>query len=142
KFGISFKAGTYEYYCKLHPWLIGFVHVSGIPSTSNNQPPISNATETSFPVAYSTLLSIWNQRPDLQKTFPEAAQGNLTGMKEWATDFGWKQDKRLSALIPPGKVPSYSQLPGINIDKKMIPVILAMIAGMITITGVLCYKFY
>src|SRR5437660_698031 len=80
KFGISFKAGTYEYYCKLHPWLIGFVHVSGIPSTSNNQPPISNATETSFPVAYSTLLSIWNQRPDLQKTFPEAAQVNLTGM--------------------------------------------------------------
>src|SRR5439155_6886685 len=56
----------------------------------------------------SVLVSIWKERKDLQKAYPEAAKGNLTKLKNWATTTGWSQDKRLSALIPQGKIPDYT----------------------------------
>jgi hypothetical protein len=43
----------------------------------------------------------------LQKSYPEVAKGNFINMTKWATSTGWNQDKRLSALILPGKVPAY-----------------------------------
>src|SRR5207249_462183 len=55
------------------------------------------------------LLSIWHERSDLQKLYPEAAKGNLTGLNKWAITTGWDQDKRLGVLVPPGKIPSYTQ---------------------------------
>src|SRR2546428_415307 len=60
-----------------------------------------------FPVSDTILTTIWKERSDLQKLYPEAAKGNLTGMKKWASTTGWNQDKRLAALIPPSKVPVY-----------------------------------
>jgi len=60
-----------------------------------------------FPVSDTILTTIWEERKDLQKVYPEVAGGNLTAMKKWASTSGWNEDKRLSALIPPGKVPSY-----------------------------------
>src|SRR5207245_10051651 len=38
----------------------------------------------------------------------EVAKGNLTKIKKWATTTGWNQDKRLSVLIPKGKIPPYT----------------------------------
>ncbi len=64
---------------------------------------------SSFHITDMVLLSIWNERIYLQKAFPEVAQGNLDNLKKWAVTFGWNEDKRLAALIPPGKVPSYLQ---------------------------------
>jgi plastocyanin len=120
KFELSLDAGTYEYYCKLHPWLIGFISVSGTPSTSNNQIPPPTVTITSFPVPYSTLLSIWNDRNDLQKEFPEVAQGNIANLETWATTIGWNEDKRLATLIPPGKIPSYSPPPSPQVSQGIV----------------------
>ncbi|OLB91167.1 MAG: hypothetical protein AUH25_03320 [Thaumarchaeota archaeon 13_1_40CM_38_12] len=60
-----------------------------------------------FPVSDTILTTIWEERKDLQKVYPEVAGGNLTAMKKWASTSGWNEDKRLSALIPPGKVPKY-----------------------------------
>src|SRR5207237_1131609 len=53
------------------------------------------------------LLSIWNERSDLQKAYPEFAHGNTTNLNRWAMTTGWDEDTRLAALIPPGTVPSY-----------------------------------
>ena len=105
-FEISLKQGNYQYFCKLHPWLVGFIAVS--PNPSNNQIPKPSKI-TQFPVSNSTLVSVWKDRSDLQKAYPEVAKGNLTKLKNWATKTGWNEDKRLAALIPPGKVPSYPQ---------------------------------
>src|SRR5439155_427521 len=55
------------------------------------------------------LLVIWKERSDLQKLYPEAAKGNLTGLNKWASTTGWDQDKRLGVLVPPGKIPSHTQ---------------------------------
>src|SRR3989441_9919246 len=62
-----------------------------------------------FPVSDTILTTIWKERSDLQKLYPEAAKGNLTSMKKWASTTGWNQDKRLAVLIPSGKVPAYNQ---------------------------------
>src|SRR5207302_624006 len=75
-----------------YPSLSALIPPGKVPSYSQSQPSQSGA---SFPVSDSILLSIWNQRPDLQKTFPEAVQGNLTGMKEWATNFMFVIRKKL-----------------------------------------------
>src|SRR5438094_6490924 len=64
-----------------------------------------------FPVSDTILTTIWKERSDLQKLYPEVAKGNLTGIKRWANTTGWNQDKRLASLIPSGKVPLYLQKP-------------------------------
>src|SRR2546425_13313971 len=66
----------------------------------------------------NVLVSIWKERNDLQKSYPEAAKGNLTKLQHWAATSGWNEDKRLSALIPPGKVPSYIYNVLVSICKK------------------------
>src|SRR5438128_7966305 len=53
------------------------------------------------------LLSIWRERSDLQKAYPEVAEGNFNNLMDWAATKGWNEDVRLASLIPPGKVPSY-----------------------------------
>lgn len=60
-----------------------------------------------FPVSTAILTEIWKERKDLQKLYPEVAHGKLGNLTKWATSTGWNQDKRLSALIPRGKVPAY-----------------------------------
>jgi len=112
---ISPSPGKYQYFCKLHPWLTGTISVTGKPVTAKIQPstipaktsPKSSATPKPFPVPDVVLTSIWKEQKNLQKAYPEAAKGNLTKLKSWATTTGWSQDKRLSVLIPQGKVPSY-----------------------------------
>src|SRR5439155_13499717 len=108
---ISPPPGNYTYFCKIHPWLAGQISVKAIKPPA--KPPASPGTgkpkPTPFPVSDSILSSIWKERSDLQKLYPEAGKGNFTGMKKWASTTGWNQDKRLAALIPSGKVPAYTQ---------------------------------
>src|SRR5207245_7463696 len=112
-------SGKYQYFCKLHPWLTGAIYVSSLPVPAKT-PAKPNAAPKSFPVPDVTLTSIWNDRKDLQKSYPEVAKGNLTKLKNWATSKGWDQTTRLSVLIPPGKSPSYldSVLVSIWKDRK------------------------
>ena len=117
KLMISPTPGKYQYFCKLHPWLTGTISVTGKPVAAKTPPkantvpaktpPKSNVTPKPFAVPDAILSSIWKEQKDLQKSYPEVAKGNLTKIKNWATTTGWNQDKRLSALIPQGKVPSY-----------------------------------
>src|SRR3989442_14262083 len=108
---ISPAPGNYTYFCKIHPWLAGQISVKAIKPPA--KPPASSGTgkpkPTPFPVSDAVLTTIWKERSDLQKLYPEAGKGNLTGMKKWASTTGWNQDKRLAPLIPAGKVPAYSQ---------------------------------
>src|SRR5437867_799546 len=108
---ISPPPGNYSYFCKIHPWLAGQISIKAIKPPA--KPPASPGTgkpkPTPFPVSDSILSSIWKERSDLQKLYPEAGKGNLTNMKKWASTTGWNQDKRLAALIPSGKVPAYTQ---------------------------------
>src|SRR5437870_3690748 len=99
--------GKYQYFCKLHPWLTGAIYVSSppVPAKTSAKP---NVAPKSFPVPDVTLTSIWNNRKDLQKLYPEVAKGNLTKLKNWAIATGWDQTTRLSTLIPKGKTPSYT----------------------------------
>jgi plastocyanin len=118
---ISPAPGKYNYFCKLHPWLDGIIIVEKNPPTTSK---ITSKTESktilisktgsktiltskSFPISNSTMHTIWKERKDLQKLYPEVARGDLMYMSKWATSTGWNQDKRLAALIPPGKVPVY-----------------------------------
>src|SRR5256712_1097781 len=111
--------GKYQYFCKLHPWLTGAIYVSSLPVPAKT-PAKPNVAPKSFLVPDVTLTSIWNDRKDLQKLYPEVAKGNLTKLKNWAIATGWDQTTRLSALIPPGKSPSYldSVLVSIWKDRK------------------------
>ena len=133
---ISLDPGSYSYFCKIHPWLGGFIVVAKNPEmvkttvkandtaktatkpiaktvAKTTAKPIAKtvakttSTTKPFPVQNSVLQTIWKDRKDLQKSYPEAGHGNLVNMTKWATTTGWNQDKRLSALIPPGKVPTY-----------------------------------
>jgi len=114
---ISTSPGKYQYFCKLHPWLTGTISATGTPATAKNSAkpvvaPAKTAVKPSAnpkPFAYlnNALLSIWKERKDLQKSYPEVAKGKLGNLTQWATKTGWNQDQRLSLLIPPGKTPSY-----------------------------------
>ena len=133
-FVISPSPGKYDYFCKIHPWLGGSITVKPNPlplskpvkpDTVTAKTPLqpntvttkSNATTTKitkpsvtskpFPVSNNVLSTIWKERKDLQKLYPEVAHGHMGNLTKWATATGWNQDTRLSALIPPGKVPSY-----------------------------------
>lgn len=118
---ISPASGKYNYFCKLHPWLNGIIIVEKNPPVT---PKITSKTVSktisnlktgsktsliskSFPISNSTMYAIWKERKDVQKLYPEVARGDLVYMSKWAMSTGWNQDKRLAALIPPGKVPAY-----------------------------------
>jgi len=75
--------------------------------TSSPSSTVVGTTSKPFPVSDSILLSIWKNDRDLQKLYPEAADGKTENLKQWATSTGWNQDKSLSALIPSGKFPLY-----------------------------------
>jgi plastocyanin len=121
KLAISLHPGKYSYFCQIHPWLGGTITVEGPsaktppkPSTpaktilkSVTTPPKSIVKPAPFHVSDNILTTIWIEREDLQKAYPEVAKGNLTGLKKWAETKGWNEDKRLSKLIPQGKVPLY-----------------------------------
>ena len=91
------------------------------------------------------LLAIWNERPELQKAYPEAAQGNLINLMSWAKTFGWDQDERLAMLVPPGKVASYSQStilehrPSLRSTDNFMSIVIGFV---IVIGGLLGYRFY
>src|SRR5437899_3870354 len=107
---ISPAPGNYSYFCKIHPWLAGQISIKAIKPPA--KPPAKTGTDKAkttapFPVSDTILTTIWKERSDLQKLYPEVAKGNLTGMKKWASTTGWNQDKRLAVLIPSGKVPAY-----------------------------------
>src|SRR3989475_440517 len=104
---VSPTPGKYQYFCKLHPWLTGAIYVTSQPIPAKT-PAKPNVAPKSFLVPDVTLTSIWNDRKDLQKSYPEAGKGNLTKLKNWAITTGWDKDKRLSPLIPKGKIPSYT----------------------------------
>jgi len=149
---ISPAPGKYNYFCKIHPWLVGSITVNANPalaktplkpsttatktkpstakinstataktksiivktnSTTTKTKPSTTATKTKpstnkpFPVSNNVLTTVWRDRKDLQKLYPEVAHGNLTNITKWATKTGWDQEKSLAALIPPGKVPDY-----------------------------------
>jgi len=57
-------------------------------------------TKSDFPVPDDVLLEIWNERKDLQQSYPEVAQGNLESLKAWASSYGWKDYDQLSILTP------------------------------------------
>jgi len=124
EFQISLDPGKYSYFCKIHPWLNGLIVVeknpaivsktiakandtAKTPATTSAKTPATTTPAKLFPVQNSVLQTIWKERKDLQKLYPEVGSGNVTKIKKWATSTGWNQDKRLSALIPPGKVPAY-----------------------------------
>ena len=68
----------------------------------------SSATHIEKPsltVSDEILLDIWSEREDLQKEFEEIQYGNLDGLRKWAETEGWKEDPRLSSLIPDGMIP-------------------------------------
>src|SRR3989442_954960 len=96
--------------------------VSAINAIGTSSPSsiIFGTTSKPFPVSDSILLSIWKNDRDLQKLYPEAADGKIENLKQWATSTGWNQDKSLSALIPSGKFPSYLDqvLLSIWVDRK------------------------
>src|SRR2546427_139927 len=107
---ISPAPGNYSYFCKIHPWLAGQISIKAIKPPA--KPPAKTGTDKAkttapFPVSDTILTTIWKERSDLQKLYPEVAKGNLMGMKKWASTTGWNQDKRLSPLIPSGEVPVY-----------------------------------
>ena len=60
-----------------------------------------------YNISVDTLLSIWKERSDLQKSYSEVAKGDLSHLMMWAKTKGWNEDKWLSALIPPGKIPEH-----------------------------------
>src|SRR3989442_1138457 len=88
--------------------------------TSSPSSIVFGTTSKPFPVSDSILLSIWKNDRDLQKLYPEAADGNMENLKQWATSTGWNQDKSLSVLIPSGKFPLYLEqsLLSIWVDRK------------------------
>src|SRR3989441_953781 len=88
--------------------------------TSSPSSTVVGTTSKPFPVSDSILLSIWKNDHDLQKLYPEAVDGKMENLKQWATSTGWNQDKSLSALIPSGKFPSYLDqvLLSIWVDRK------------------------
>src|SRR5438128_5778270 len=55
----------------------------------------------------SVLLSIWRERSDLQKAYPEVAEGNFNNLMDWAATKGWNEEIRIAELITPVTVPSY-----------------------------------
>ena len=71
-----------------------------------SEAPLSEPSPA-LPVSDDVLLAIWKDRKDLQKAFPEVEQGVLDHLKKWAIKAGWKEDSRLSALIPSGEMPNY-----------------------------------
>src|SRR3989454_359397 len=75
--------------------------------TSSPSSTVVGTTSKPFPVSDSILLSIWKNDRDLQKLYPEAADGKTENLKQWAASTGWNQNKSLSALIPSGKFPLY-----------------------------------
>jgi len=99
--------GKYNYFCKLHPWLNGIIVVEKSSDAVSKTSSKTSLISKSFPISNSTMHAIWKERKDLQKLYPEVARGNMIYMTKWATSTGWNQDKRLSPLIPPGKVPAY-----------------------------------
>jgi len=66
-----------------------------------------STTSKPFPVSNNVLITIWRDRKDIQKLYPEVTHGNLTRLTKWATTKGWNEEKSLGALIPSGKVPDY-----------------------------------
>lgn len=70
---------------------------------------------TSFPVSDDVLFEIWNNRPDLQKHYPEVKEGDFRGIKKWAELSGWRENPKLSALIPEGQTPDYEKPPWMKI---------------------------
>ena len=96
--------------------------VSAINAIGTSSPSsiIFGTTSKPFPVSDSILLSIWKNDRDLQKLYPEAADGNMENLKQWAASTGWNQDKSLSVLIPSGKFPLYLEqsLLSIWVDRK------------------------
>lgn len=108
---ISPAPGKYNYFCKLHPWLNGIIIVEKnsaiLSKVQSKTTPKTSLISKPFPISNSTMHAIWKERKDLQKLYPEVARGDLVYMTKWATSTGWNQDKRLSALIPHGKVPAY-----------------------------------
>jgi hypothetical protein len=112
----------------------------------SSEPPSSEPR--SFAVPDDVLFAICKDRKDLQSAYPEVEQGNLENLKSWAIKTGWKEDSRLSALIPKGETPDYlkSNTETANqseLEKSLIP-ILQVVAPVIVITigGVIGYKFY
>ena len=71
---------------------------------------VENNIRSSFPVSNEILLDIWSEREDLQKEFEDIQFGNLDGLRTWAEVEGWKEDPRLSSLIPDGMIPNYESI--------------------------------
>ena len=67
---------------KIHLRLQNHKIVTTKPSATKSKP---------FPVSNAVLVSIWKERKDLQKLYPEVAKGNLTGLTRWAKTTGWIQ---------------------------------------------------
>src|SRR2546428_1188593 len=88
--------------------------------TSSPSSTVVGTTSKPFPASDSILLSIWKNDHDLQKLYPEAADGKTENLKQWAASTGWNQNKSLSALIPSGKFPLYldQALLSIWVDRK------------------------
>jgi len=108
-----------------------------------------NTTELlpSFPVPNDVLLAIWNERGDLQIAFPEVNDGVLDNLWKWAKTSGWKEDPRLSILIPKGEMPDYLKsnktLSETKLNEDLTNVwYLAGAMIVIAIGGIIGYKFH
>lgn len=104
-------------------------------------------SESEFPISDDVLLEIWNERTDLQESYPEIMNGDYENLRKWAETVGWNEDPRLSLLIPEGSVPLYLQ---VEIEEKiemqddfmiLILQILVVVAS-ISILGYFVYKYF
>ena len=68
-----------------------------------------------FPVSDDILKTVWEDRPDLQKAFPEVKQQNLDNLRKWAATYGWDEDNRLYALTPSQKIPKYMAVTNVDV---------------------------
>ncbi|MFC1615359.1 hypothetical protein ACFL2L_01020, partial [Patescibacteria group bacterium] len=46
------------------------------------------------------LIKVWNNRPDLQKAFPNPYLEDNKNLKDWAEKYGWKENNSLFEFSP------------------------------------------
>ncbi|MGI0023340.1 MAG: plastocyanin/azurin family copper-binding protein, partial [Nitrososphaeraceae archaeon] len=124
--------------------------LDGIKKTIDERTAIVEPTPSeplpSLPVSDDVLLAMWNDRKDLQSAYPEVKQGNLDNLKLWAIKTGWKEDSRLSVLVPNGEIPDYLK-PNKTISETKLnddsPNVLLWVGAIIAIVivGIIGYKF-
>ncbi|HVB66173.1 MAG TPA: hypothetical protein VND01_00590 [Candidatus Acidoferrales bacterium] len=89
---IKFTTDDENYYSQQIKIEFFQIHVVTNPLSSNNKLIIDNPIDV--------LLQLYYNRPDLQKAFPEAKNGDLQGLVEWARTVGVNDYQRFKLVSP------------------------------------------